>query len=136
MTTYSLKCILLSEQFNVVQKLCDNAFSFGRNYQIYYKRGREYTSIEGENIILLQHIIKYILSAYSVYNETVIKSIPIDYEYIDENLKIIKNIYDKLNGYKTYSVDYYVGKEKVDVRDPKIPLFLCEQRWKLKNGEL
>ncbi len=131
MTTICWHCDLTSEEYKIVKELSDDAFRVSRNHQIKKKKGIEYTTIADENITLLQIILKYILSAYSLYDKSEIKTIPIDYEYVGQNIKKIKKISSKLHKPKMFYVSRYIGKKQIDESDDDlpIPLFLCDVKY-------
>lgn len=97
MTKYCSCCDLSAEEYDIIKELSDDALSFDESVQIAIKKGKEDIRIYDVQIKLLKRILEYVLSVYSLYIESKIKTIPIDYEYIDKNLHKIVNVYIKLN---------------------------------------
>ena len=131
MTTICWHCDLTSEEYEIVKELTDDAFRINRNLQIKKKKGIEYTTVVDENITLMQIIFKYILSAYTFYDESKIKTIPINYEYVGQNIQKIKQISSKLHKPQMFYVSRYIGEKQIDEGDDDlpIPLFLCDVKY-------
>lgn len=131
MTTICWRCDLTSEEYEIVKELTDDAFRVSRNHQIKKKKGIEYTTIVDENITLMQIIFKYILSAYTFYDESKIKTIPINYEYVGQNIQKIKQISSKLHKPQMFYVSRYIGEKQIDEGDDDLPmpLFLCDEKY-------
>ena len=131
MTIIGMHCFLSEEEYKVVGNLCNHAFRFNLDNQIKVKKGKIYTRIEGAEIKLLQQILEYILSAFSIYQDSKTKTIPIDYEYVSKNLQTIKDAQVTLCNPEMYYVSYSVGGKEINEADENlgVPLFLCEQKY-------